>query len=419
MAVDYSNNIYFSDYDAHVVYRMYVTGSDVSPQPSQAPTSSTPTSIPSSSKPTSQPTGKPSRQPSAQPTRQPSSQPTGRPILRPTSSPSSSKPSSSHPTPNPTPRPSTKPTLSPTPIPTIEAGMPTPDPTPAPSQQPATSAPSSLPTSPSAQPTNQPSRQPSNQPSRQPSSRPSRQPTGQPTGQPTMVPTLQEKIFHFPNISNTDDGTITPGACAPYNQDQSKCNMRNAINFCASERQVSDCRIQLDPTKTYTISSPIAISIGQAKNQGGGASTRKLFKMSSSWVEPIHFDLEAVGQSGGKPIQVTLNGNGATVQGSANSRYLFVTGQPRSAKSVFKLTVNGFNFNGFGSIDKPGGAMYMQGVDVLILNNNTFTNCTASYGGAVYVSGNGTVDKRNAYTKINNCSFSNNTAGYGGRYNMP
>lgn len=227
------------------------------------------------------------------------------------------------------------------------------------------------------------------------------------------MPTLQNKTFHFSNISNIDNGTITPGACAPYNPDQSKCNVRNAINFCANERQVSDCRIDLDPTKTYSITKPISISVGQTKNVGKGISRRRLFYTSPD-IEPIHFNLQAA-VIRGKPIEITLNGNGATVQGDKASKYMLVAGQPRSAKSVFTLTLKGFNFKSFGSNEEPGGALHIQGVDFFVLQDSTFTNCSASSGGAIYVSGNGTVNKKASNTQIRNCSFSNNTAGYGGR----
>jgi len=160
------------------------------------------------------------------------------------------------------------------------------------------------------------------------------------------------------------------------------------------------------------VSSPIAIYVSQTKKSG--KSSRKLLQTPPNrlWGEPIALN---AAQAGGKPTAITLEGNGATIRSVNGSKYLVVMGKTRSKKSLFTLTLDGFKFNGFGTADTNGGALHIQGVDNLILKNTSFTNCTGAYGGAVYVSGNGTIADSPA-VRISHCSFSNNNALHGGGY---
>ena len=246
------------------------------------------------------------------------------------------------------------------------------------------------------------------------------------------MPTMQNRTSHFFDLSNIDDGIVYPEACAPYNQNAGKCNVRNAISFCSSERQISDCHIHLDPTQTYTVASPINIFVSTTKNAGSSKARSARLGLwdtsSSELVEDEMVSKHAFGEhilissppSGGKPISIILDGRGATLRAANGSRYLVVAGNPeRSLQSSFSLIIRDFNFVGFGTSDSNGGALSIQGVDNLILHNNTFTNCTGDRGGAVFVSGNGTVPGTLPRVDVKHCSFVTNLANYGGGYVHP
>ena len=103
---------------------------------------------------------------------------------------------------------------------------------------------------------------------------------------------------------------------------------------------------------------------------------------------------------------------GATVLGSFLP-YLKTVGQPR--KSAFGLIIKNFTFMNFGNPQAYGGALSLAGIDSLILEHVSFINCTGLFGGAVFISGNGTSDAVNEpKAVVKDCTFSSNKANFGG-----
>ena len=94
----------------------------------------------------------------------------------------------------------------------------------------------------------------------------------------------------------------------------------------------------------------------------------------------------------------TINGNGHTIDGSNQARILYIDGENITISNL-KL-INGF----IGK--KAGGAICSQAT--ITLNNITFENNYAEFGGAVYVSN---------ISQIIDCHFDNNNAIYGGAIN--
>ena len=97
--------------------------------------------------------------------------------------------------------------------------------------------------------------------------------------------------------------------------------------------------------------------------------------------------------------QLTINGNGHTIDGCGNSRIFYLKG-----KNIILNDIKFINGN-----RDYGGAVFIE-------TNGTFINCNfadnhANYGGAVYIP--------NDDGTFINCSFVNNTASEGGAIYMP
>ena len=98
---------------------------------------------------------------------------------------------------------------------------------------------------------------------------------------------------------------------------------------------------------------------------------------------------------------LTINGNGFTVNGSNLARIFQITGDN------IVLTLNNITLSNANATDYYGGAIYASG-DVTVSGSNIiFTGNTADYGGAIYASGDVTVSG-------DYITFINNTAYWGG-----
>ncbi len=98
-------------------------------------------------------------------------------------------------------------------------------------------------------------------------------------------------------------------------------------------------------------------------------------------------------------VNLTINGNGATIQGMTDVRGLTIVA---GVVSIDQLTITGGNCSGKCPILNNGAAIYNSGT--LMVNNSMFFNGSAHYGGGIYNNGNLTV---------RNSTFSGNSAHLG------
>lgn len=95
---------------------------------------------------------------------------------------------------------------------------------------------------------------------------------------------------------------------------------------------------------------------------------------------------------------ITINGNGHTIDCSNQSRVFNITGE--------NVTITNLNFINGNAGEENGGAIYEN--SSMKLENLTFSNNLANSGGAIFH------DENNATTNITNCTFDGDSAGKGG-----
>ncbi|MBR6024093.1 MAG: hypothetical protein IK044_03905 [Methanobrevibacter sp.] len=170
------------------------------------------------------------------------------------------------------------------------------------------------------------------------------------------------------------------------------------------------------------------ISIGAVSAEGNFTALQEEIDSSTDSIEITQnyaydngTDYKYIGGISINQSDFTINGNGYTIDGSNQARIFDITGS--------NITINNLNFINANRTGRTAGAIFAS--DSITLNNVTFTNNIAAYGGAIVTFGQTTINNAvfannqvtdsggaivtQGITTINNAIFTNNTATkYGG-----
>ena len=192
----------------------------------------------------------------------------------------------------------------------------------------------------------------------------------------------------FACASNTDEQILVNDTDTPQNG-----NVLSVDNDGTNINGQSDANILTDTEKKIK-----SKTFSELRNEIKSAEDGSTLVLLDDCSCESGFSFDGIGIS----QQITIDGNGHTINGKNTARAFFI-----DADNVVLKNINFINGNSKGH----GGGTLLIRASNTVIENCTFKNSKDSYGGAIFMNAKTKVDnKALTGTKINNCIFESNTA---------
>eukprot|EP01041_Mallomonas_annulata_P007498 gene7498-15346_t len=212
-----------------------------------------------------------------------------------------------------------------------------------------------------------------------PTSIPTEIPTGLPTSMLTEVPTKSKSDYTM-FVNYFQDGL---GSCTNRTV---TCNLRSAIATCRD-----------NPSGYCDIHLP----------------SRSIISIDSSTYSPL--EISSMSSIASSSSRLTIFGQDSTIKclpegiNNCQSRFLSVSNL-NEPTGTLSFHLHNLSIHGFGSSTTIGGALYLQGLNDIVINAVTFIHNIGSNGGALYMT-------NCSHVIIDNCVFTDNhSVDYGGGF---
>ena len=195
----------------------------------------------------------------------------------------------------------------------------------------------------------------------------------------------------FACASNTDEQILANDTDTPDNEILSVDNDLTNINGQTDANKLTDNEKRIT-SKTF----------GELRNEIKSAEEGSTLVLLNDCSCESGFSSDGIGIQ----KQLTIDGNGHTINGKNTARTFFIDADNVVLKNII--------FTNGNSKGNSGGVLLIRASNTVI-ENCTFKNSKDVYGGAIYITEKTKVDnKALTGTKINNCKFESNTAEKGG-----